>query len=471
MMDITKKIQAIYRAATSHYDTEQAFERIGENLSPNMRALRLTMTIADTLIAMGVSVADVVSMALDITDRYCQRKVQFDISSTLIIASQDRGNDQEPLTLVRHAELRSTNNMLTQAIQELVRDISHAGVPLEEAEQRLDELLQTPRVYPYWLTTIGSALISSGVGVMLGAKPAVIAIMFFAGAAISYLMRILNHKRVPLFFAQVFAALFITLVAAGTTLASRQFDISWLVGVNPTLIVVGGIIMLVAGLAIVGAVQDAIDEFYVTANARLLKVVMMTIGIVAGVLIGLYAARRMGIYIDVDSEGQAIAQRGNWQLVGSVIIAAGYALSMQTGKFGILLSGAMGALAWVTYQAVGNATPLSTIVASGLAAIAVGIVATLLSRTWRTPSTALITAGIVPLVPGLTLYNGLFELVGNADSTATFNHAGLTLFIAALIALAIASGASFGHLMTRPVRRTVVRARNALPKRKLSRAE
>jgi len=127
------------------------------------------------------------------------------------------------------------------------------------------------------------------------------------------------------------------------------------------------------------------------------------------------------------------------------------------------LAAGLGAIAWSTYQAIASFAPLSTIIASGIAAVFVGIVATLLSRVWRTPSSALMTAGIVPLVPGLTLYNGLFALVGNTGSTSTFNEASLTLFVAALIALAIASGVSLGHLVARPVRRTLVRARNALP--------
>lgn len=465
-MEVTKKIRAIFLAAINDYDTPPEFERFDENISSNMRALRLAMTIADTLVAMGVPVADVVSVALDTTDRYCQRKVQFDIISNMITASQYRGNDREPLTLVRQATARNTNNMLIQSIYELVHDISNNGLDLDEAERRLDDLMRNPHEYPYWLTTIGSATISAGVGVMLQAKPSLIVIMFLAGAFISYLVSVLAHRRVPMFFAQVFSAFFITMVAALAAFISRESDIAWLQDIHPNLIVVGGIIMLVAGLAIVGAVQDAIDEFYVTATARLLKVGMMTIGIVAGVLMGLYAARQMGIYIRIDEDSQAILQRGDWQLAGAILIAAGYALSTQTGKFGIIVAGALGALAWVTYQAVVDITPLSTIVASGLAATAVGAAATLVSRQWKIPSVALITAGIVPLVPGLTLYNGLFALVGNADSTTSFNQAGLTLFTALLIALAIASGASFGHLVTRPLERTVVRARNALPKRK-----
>ena len=55
---------------------------------------------------------------------------------------------------------------------------------------------------------------------------------------------------------------------------------------DPTLIVVGGIILLVAGMTAVGAMQDAIDQFYVTASARFLEVAMMTGGIVLGIVAG-----------------------------------------------------------------------------------------------------------------------------------------------------------------------------------------
>jgi uncharacterized membrane protein YjjP (DUF1212 family) len=53
---------------------------------------------------------------------------------------------------------------------------------------------------------------------------------------------------------------------------------------------VGGIVMLVAGMTIVGAAQDAIDQFYVTASARLLDVILRTAGIVVGIVASLELA-------------------------------------------------------------------------------------------------------------------------------------------------------------------------------------
>jgi uncharacterized membrane protein YjjP (DUF1212 family) len=63
-----------------------------------------------------------------------------------------------------------------------------------------------------------------------------------------------NTGACPPFFQQFAGAGLITLIAAGITEATAQ-GVSFLVGVDPTLVVVGGIVMLVAGMTIVGAAQ------------------------------------------------------------------------------------------------------------------------------------------------------------------------------------------------------------------------
>lgn len=463
-MNFLRKIKHIVRVALQGDSDSIDYERYGENLSPNVRALRLAVMATDVLLGSGVPVSDVVNAGLDITDRYCKRRVQFDISSTTIMASQDRGDDREPLTMIHNTKPRTPNNMLIQSVQEMVRDIEHGRLTLDQAEQRFDELMAHPSRYPYWLTTVGGALISAGVGVMFGATPIIITIMFLLGASVSYVMRLLAHYRMPTFFAQVISSILITLIAALVTRAGTE-GVAIFQGVNPNLIVIGGIVMLVAGLAIVGAVQDAIDEYYVTANARLLRVVMMTAGIVAGVLIGLYISKQMGIYISVSSDSPPLG-RGDWQLIGALLISVGYAISMQSRLPSIAVAGIIGGFSWAMYMISVNQWSLSAIVASGVAAMAVGFVGTMIARFWRTPSWSLIMAGIVPLVPGLTLYNALLQMV-EGTSAGTAAPGSIALLNAVLIALAIASGASFGIFVGRPMRRTLVRARNAIPRQKL----
>lgn len=440
-------------------------ERFGETITPNMRALRLSMTVADYLIAMGVAASDVTDISLNITDRYCKRKVSIEIVATVLMFSQDRGNDREPLTLIRSVHARAVNSALIQDIEDIVNDIHDGKLTLDTAEARLEKLLEKPKVYPQWVLSVGSGAISAGVGALLSGSPLIIALSFIVGCFISYMLIILYKLRMPAFFIQVIAAAIATLVAALVTWLGNH-GVSQLQGLDPNLIIIGGIIMLVAGLAIVSAVQDAIDEFYITANARILRVVMLTAGIIFGVVAGLYIAKKLGVNMVVNTDKALSYDTIGWQYLGATMIAAGYAISVNTRFSGIILAGLIGAGGWAVYTFT---TPLFTsIVGSFIAAGVVGAIAALLARWLRTPATTMITAGIIALVPGLSLFNGLMAIIIGIDKAGASIEAGMLILLnALLLALAIAAGASFGNLIARPVRRTLIRAHNALPRRKL----
>lgn len=463
-MNILTKVKqlgvTIIDATLSEHVALSDDQKYDERISPNIRALRLSTFIADTLLSMNTPVSDTVTMSLDITDRFCKRKVQFDISSNLIIASQDRGNEREPLTLMRTVTPRSVNTITAHALQELVHDITSKHISLDEAERRYHAIVDEPKKYPTWLTAIGGGLIGGGVSIMFSGSLIMIAITTILGMYTSYGLRTFNRQHIPSFFVQAIAAFIITLLAASISWLGKH-GVPIFEDVNPNLIVIGGIVLLVAGLAIVTAVQDAIDEFYVTAAARLLRVFMMTIGIVIGVIAGIYLANRLGMPMAINTESPPLNSL-SWQYLGAFIIAGGYALGVQSPKKGILIASIMGGIGWFFYIVISNIF-FSPIVASGVAATVIGALASIQSRWWHTPSHMLIMAGVVPLVPGLTLYKGLMQLVGSpAITTVTIDQATLTLLNAMLIAIAIAAGATFGIIMTRPLKQSLLRARNRL---------
>ena len=282
---------------------------------------------------------------------------------------------------------------------------------------------------------------------------------FVMGVTIMWLLGRLNHIALPVFFTQIIAASVITLVATIITWLATNHYLDVLGIINPTIITVSGIVLLVAGMMIVGAFQDAIDEYYVTATGRLLKVAMMTMGVVIGVMIGLYTARRFGIEF-VATPDQLQLTGTMYQYIGAAAIAATFALGNHTQPIGIILAGATGMLGYDIYLAI-TGWSMSAIAASAAAGLVIGFIATTASRLWHMPSLAIVNAGIVPLVPGVTLYNGLMGVVTTGSSEA-----GL-LVRAVLIAIAIAAGASFGVLIGRPTRRSFLRLRNRLPQRRL----
>lgn len=431
--------------------------KLGETLTPNMRALRFALTCADNLLSMGVPSADVTAMALDVTDTYCKRPVHVDISSNMIIISQDRGIDREPLTLMRTIIERDTNYRFVEDLQQLIRRVKYAQISLDDAEKQLDELLQHQQPYPAWLRTIANASVGTGVVMLYSHSWAVVSVTFVIACVIDRLLHGFTRAHVPRFFAQIAAATIITVAAAALTWVGVVGDTVFN-NTNPTLIVVGGIVMLVAGLAVFGAIQDAIDEFYVTATARLLRVFLMTAGIVIGILFGLHIATRLGLPITVSDQSLPLGSPP-FQLAGAMIIAAGWALYSQAHLRTVIMAGFLGMMAWIISSALID-IGFQQIVTTGIAALAVAFGATIVSRIGRMPSIALISAGVIPLVPGLALYRGLMQLVNNPPGTIHFETSLGTLLSAIGIAIAIAAGVSMGTLIARPLRRKLLHYRN-----------
>ena len=418
------------------------------------------MTIAEELLAMGVAARDVVHMALGITGTYCRRRVHIDISSTLITISQDRGSEREPLTLVRTITLKYVNYQTIQALQNLALVIRDHHLPLAEAERRTEELLTNRREHSRWTVCLAGGSVSLGVVILFNGSILMSGLAFVMGFVATATMRILDKWGLATFYLQIITALLITLAAG-----AAQWLNGWLGWqVDTTMLVISGIVLLVAGLMIVGAFQDAIDEYYVTANARLLRVIMATIGIVVGVMTGLYIIQRFGISFPTTPDRLGLAADIRAQYLGALIIAAGFAAGNHARLFGMLIAGGVGVLGWwVSSTLIGS---LGVVIASGAAATVVGLTAVLVSRLWRFPSVAIIAAGIVPLVPGLSLYNGLMGVIENPPTDPEFLLSLAILARAIMIGVAIAIGASLGNMVGRPVRRGMIRWYNKLLRRR-----
>ncbi len=427
----------------------EPLEKIGESLTPNMRALRLSLMISEKLLSMGVSARDVVYMAEIVMQTYCRRPASMDVSSTIITVSQDRGNDREPLTLIRKIVPDYPNYQLIQSLQQLVLTIRDSHLPLEKAESELEQILASPRKHPEWLLCVGGGTLSAGVVVQYGAGPIVTILAFVIGFMATALLGWLGRRGMATFFLQIFVALIITMTAASVAWANTAFDLT----INPTLLVIGGIVLLVAGMMIVGAFQDAIDEYYVTANARLLKVMMATGGIVIGVILGLYVATKFGIGFPATPDRLTMTEN-YLQYIGALGIAAGLALWYHARLTGVVVAGLVGMFGWWAMVLL-ETFNIGDILASGIAAAVIGLLATSLSRLWRIPSIAIISAGIVPLVPGLLLYNGLIGVVQNPTTDPAFMLSVGLLSKAVMIGVAVATGASIGSMIGRPIRHRV----------------
>ncbi len=463
--DLVRK--SLHRKAEDRVEKEFVVEKFDLELTDNMRALRLATTLADQLLSRGMAASDVVHLALGVTTTYCSRKVHIDISHTILTVSQDRGVDREPLTIVRTISSRGADYESVRLLENLGHEIRAGGLQLDAAERRLDEILARPRLYPKWVTHASTGGVSLGVVMLYSTNPIVWAIAFIMGYSVNMTLYRMARRGLPSFYSQVLAGLIITVIAAAAALVADIHAIPILNDVNPTLIVIGGIVLLVAGMMIVSALQDAIDEYYVTAAARLLKVIMMTSGIVLGTTIGLYIATRLGVTLATTPDRLTLAEI-NYRYVGAAILAGSFALGNQLRIGGVIVVSLVGFLSLYTVLVM-TSLNFGVIPASGIAAVFVGLSATLVLRLLRIPTLATISAGIIPLVPGLTLYSGLTYLAQSEPNTDAFDTGIVLILRAILIAVVVAAGATLGNLIGRPARRRLIHYQNRLPRRRLSR--
>ena len=111
--------------------------------------------------------------------------------------------------------------------------------------------------------------------------------------------------------------------------------------------------------------------------------------------------------------------------------------------------GLVGVVAWATEAGL-EGFGLSSVAATFVAALAVALVAEILARLLRLPSTCIAVPGFIPLAPGISAYDAMYHFVTN-DSLI-----GNTLAVKAiLIAAAIAAGLAIAESIFRlhPIRR------------------
>jgi uncharacterized membrane protein YjjP (DUF1212 family) len=415
--------------------------------------LQLAMRIGDQLLAAGMSANDVVLFVLKITSACGLEGVHVDVTYTSLSASFLPAPGRAPITAIRVVRPTEVDYTRVRRLLRLVQQIER-GMPVTEAAPALERIRSAPHPYPRWLSLVGNAGVGPAVSLLFTTDWKILLLTFVSGCLVDLLLAWFDRRRVPPFFRQLTAAGLITLVAAGVTYAGDR-GVSFFIGLDPTLVVVGGIVMLLAGVMIVGAMQDAIDQFYVTASARVFEVFMRTGGIVAGIVAGVALAHYLGAPLTISAEPIALGPLSA-QFAAAALIAAMFAISVYADAVTIALSSTMALLGWAAFIAARelNLTPVP---ANMVAALVAALLVSLIVRRTQVPGFGLITAALLPLVPGLAIYQGLLQLVGTEAGAGDPSAGGSTLLLALGVAAGIGAGASLGIYLGRPIAATVRR--------------
>lgn len=428
--------------------------RLGGDEAVSQREARavndLALRVGEAMLSTGASSADCVASVLRLMTAYGVRSAHIDITFTSITVSIHRGLSEDPLSVMRVIPGRSPDYSRLEGVQGLVDDIVASAkgpgevLAIDTARARLTRVLSAPHPYRRWVVTAGFALLAVGVVMLFGAAPGMWVAAAVSATLVDRVQRVLYGTGVAAFFTQAVSAAVPTTIALGLHwLASVDMPVP---GVqSPSLVVISGIVVLLAGLGVMGAAEDALDGYFVTAGARGIEVLLMTAGIAVGVAVVLGTADRFGVDMEVSP---FVSLGGNplLGLVGAVLVALGFCLSTYSGMRTTLVSMAVAAGGWIVFL-TGLALGLGGPEATAVAAAPVGVAAYAAHRLLRMPELAVGTAGIVSMLPGLEVYRAIYLIL--ADSAAVVGNAVLHFVTAVSTGMALAAGLSIGGFLAR----------------------
>ncbi|WP_129339634.1 threonine/serine ThrE exporter family protein [Cellulomonas endophytica] len=431
--------------------------------------LGLGLRVGEAMAGLGASALEVTTAVRGVVRAFGARGTQVDLTFTSITVSDDRGPGGVPLTVVRIVESRSLDYGRLQRVAELARELGAVPVPPDEvparlaaATARLEAVLTAPRPYRRGVVTAAVALLAAAVAVLLGGGPAVALVAALTSAGIDRVVLGLARAGLPPFFQQVGGAAVAALVAVGLFLALPVLPVDPGL-LPPSLVVASGIVVLLAGLQLVGAVEDGLTGFPITAGARSFESVVLTLGIVVGIAGVLDVARRAGVPLVLRDPAPVTAPLAV-QVLAAAAASLAWAVACWASGRAVLAATVVGGLGWAVLSGMG-ALGAGAPVASAAAATVVGFTASTAARRLGAPALVTGVCAIVPLLPGLAVYRGLFGLV-DAPTADALLPGFAALLEAALIGLGLAAGVTLGELLAQPLvarRGTRRTARAALP--------
>lgn len=405
----------------------------------------LCLRVGVAMLGTGASSADVVATMLRISSTYGIEGLHVDITFTSITISVDRGVDDDPISVMRVVRVRTTDYTRLQNTYVLIDEITGPDGPpeVDVARELLTTILTNPHPYQRWVVTTGKAILAAGVVVMFNVSFVLVLVAAASAVVSDAITRRLTKWAVPGFFVQMAAA------AATTSIAVFTY---WLdsVGVEipgsnyPTVIVISGIIMLLSGIGLTASARDAIDGYYVTASARGLEVVMLTLGLAVGISVVLGLALRLGLPVPVGTSlGEHIELLPG--ILGAALIGVGFAFTSYVRLRLAPLIAATAGLVFALYWVLIPVLPQPGL-AHGVAGAAAGVIGYLVYRWLKVPEAVFMMAGIIGLIPGLAVYRGLYQLMDREHGVLAALPA---LVLALSVGLGLAAGSTIGALVAR----------------------
>ncbi len=320
----------------------------------------------------------------------------------------------ETLSISHRVTDTSRNFGRIAEVNSVSRDFCSGLISLDEATARLREI-KTKKRYNSFLYHLGYILASSAFAVMFGGEiPDAIATIF-CGIVLSIVVLDLGPKIGRGFVTTILAAAALTVTATAVSYISYHFlHISF----QTNYMIIGAIMPLVPGLAMTTAFRDVLQGDYLSAGSRILEALVIAVCVAIGIGTGMSLSDMLGL-----SETLALDFYLSVATVPEFLLAAssagvailGMCLFFDTPKKCILACWLNAFLSWGVYL-IADYAGLNGLWASFLSTLAADLFAYYCARILKAPVIIFLVAGILPMVPGISIYKGVYSFIfgGNA---------------------------------------------------------
>ncbi|GAB3850288.1 threonine/serine exporter family protein [Nesterenkonia populi] len=398
------------------------------------------LDLGETLFRYGAGAFDVETSIIAVTAAFGMKNIDVDITNQSIIFNW-APEGKVPYSRVRVVRSWSGNFRALCDVHQMVTDVISGRLTRAEAQRRLEEIRSEPKPYARWVVTLAGALFAGLFASYTGAPPLDAFLGFAATLLVLGITRQLVAWRIPEIF---------TLAAGGFTATAFALAAVWIgADITPSMVVAGGLMILLPSVRIVNAMQDVIHAFPITAAGRLVSTLVSFAGMTAGIMTAVIAADALGAP-EVEIV-QGIHHIYNPAVLALLVLATAVtAAIVEQAPWRLLLpTGAVACLGFSAYYAA-ESLGLGSWFSPVVGAVVIGSLARIIALRLQAPLLVVAVPAMMFMLPGLIIFRGMYQIA--LGSSAEMMNAGLhLLFTAMTIIVAIAAGIALGDVLMRPI--------------------
>lgn len=398
----------------------------------------LALRVGELMLAGGETAESVDRAMSRITHAYGLPHCEIDVTLAAVGLSYLPRGGRPPVTAERRVRRRLPNYARLVAVHDLVRAAASGKLTLQESKFVLSDVIGRPTVYPNWLTVGALSLLGAAGAVLVGGGFYAAVAAFVATLLGDRTGEWLGRRGIADFFQMALAAAIGSLVTVLLAWSDTP--------IRSGSVIIGVVIALIPGRALVVSMQDGIAGDLVTGTTRLVEVLFTITAILSGIGAVIYLAARWGVHISLENLPTAPRSVAAAQSLGAAAIAVAFAVFHLVPRAYLLPVAVGGMISWGSYVEL-RQLELPAAPATAIAATVVGALGTAYARGRRVPALVCVTPCIAPLMPGTLMYRGMLELTGGDTGQGA-----LILVEALATALAIGAGVYIGAELLRLVR-------------------